>query len=265
MATRTSEARQSLATYWLVALAIALGLIVWFVLTDSTPSAENPITPVAETPSTTEPTPTEPVGSTTTPLPNRVTLSNAPFTSQAPNSEWSDPRQQDGCEEASVLMAGAWAHGETIGNKNEALVKILALSSMAEEMFGTYHDSSAADTLKLYREYWSTTKGTLKYDVTAGDMKRALADGNVLIIPADGKALNNPNFSGGGPDRHMLIVIGYDDKAGVFITHDPGTRNGANYRYTYSVMMNALRDYATGYHEPIPPARKAMVVIPKEV
>lgn len=198
-------------------------------------------------------------------LPKEVAISGVPFTSQAPLGNWSDPRQQDGCEEASVLVAGSWAHGETIGTANEALTKLLELSKLSESMFGTFHDSSAADTLKLYQAYWHSTKGTVKYDITLEDIKQALADGNVVITPMDGRKLFNPNFTAGGPERHMIVITGYNDDTQIFTTQDVGTRKGKNYQYKYSVLMGALRDYRTGDHLPIISTVKAMLVIPKEV
>lgn len=244
--------------------AIALAFLAWNNTKSPTPENQ-PVTP-AEQQQTGNSTPTSPTDSEEnedTTLPAKVLISGTSFISQAPFGDWSDPRQQDGCEEASILIAGSWAHNQPIGGNDAGLQKILALSAMAEEMFGTYHDSSAADTLKLYRKYWNSTAGTVKYDIQLDDIKRALAAGNVVIVPANGKAIGNPNFSGGGPDRHMLVIIGYDDATGMFTTQEPGTRRGANYRYTYSVMMNSIRDYVTGDHLPIPPTRTAMITIPK--
>lgn len=190
----------------------------------------------------------EPVGDNKV-LPAQVLIPGVPFSSQAPFGEWSDPRQQDGCEEASVMMAAKWVKGEGIASKTAAKNEILALSHKAEEMFGVYQDSSSKDTLKLMQEFYGYKGGKVINDVQTQDIQEALADGMIVIVPADGRKLNNPNFSGGGPDRHALVIIGYDDKAGVFITQDPGTRQGAMYKYSYQILMGALRDYPTGDHE----------------
>lgn len=195
--------------------------------------------------------------------PPKVLISSVPFTSQAPLGEWTDSRQQDGCEEASILIAGSWATQVEIGNADEALQKIIRLSELSEEMFGSFHDSSASDTLKLYQKYWELQTGTVVYDIELEDIKKVLAKGQLVIVPADGRLLNNPNFTNGGPDRHMLVIIGYDDKSGYFVTNEPGTRKGKNYRYTYEVMMNAINDYPTGNHLPITTTQKAMIVIPR--
>jgi hypothetical protein len=192
-------------------------------------------------------------------LPPKV-LQSVIFTAQAPGGNWSDPREQDGCEEASILMAAKWAKGETTWGSGEALNQILALSHKAEDMFGTYHDSSAADTLKLYKAYFGLN-GTVKYNVTAEDMKKELASGHVIVVPANGQKLGNSNFTAPGPDRHALIVIGYDDNAKVFITNDPGTRNGKGYRYAYTTLLNAMVDYPTGDHAALFSTNKNAAII----
>src|SRR3989338_9613961 len=77
-------------------------------------------------------------------LPEKVFIENVPFTTQAPFADWEDDRQQDGCEEASVLMAIRWIRGQGI-TKQEALDEILAMSAYELEKYGSYHDTSAED------------------------------------------------------------------------------------------------------------------------
>ena len=62
----------------------------------------------------------------------------------------------------------------------------------------------------------------------------------------------------------MIVIRGYDAKTKEFITNDPGTRQGENYRYKSDVLINALRDYPTGNHLPIEAERKAMIIIKKK-
>lgn len=246
--------------YGLLAI-LGIGFIVWSEISDNSPSflpdqfleIKDPQIPVFSD-STTDNNAT---------LPTKLLISSVPFTSQAPLGEWTDPRQQGGCEEASVLIAGSWATQTPIGDSNQALQKILELSRLSEEMFGSFHDSSARDTLKLYQKYWQVQTGSVAYDIELTDIKKALADGQIVMVPADGRLLNNPNFTNGGPDRHMLVIIGYDDKTKMFTTSEPGTRKGANYRYSYEVMLNAINDYPTGDHLPITTTQKAMIIIPK--
>jgi len=78
------------------------------------------------------------------------------------------------------------------------------------------------------------------------EMKRVLANDGVLILPMDGQVLENPYYTEPGPERHMLVVVGYDDATEEFITNDPGTRRGAEFRYSYENIFIAMRDYPTG-------------------
>ncbi len=192
-----------------------------------------------------------------------VTLS-VPFLAQAPFGEWSDPRQQDGCEEASVIMAMHWVRGTKIESKEAGKNEILTLSHYQEDNFGFYHDTSAYDTAKWMIEgYYNYKSYELKYPKNAEDIINELVNGNLIIVPSNGKALGNPNFTAGGPDRHMLVVKGYNRNTSQFITNDPGTRQGENYRYNKEVLFNAVRDYTTGYHAPIEGDKKVMIVVKK--
>lgn len=194
-------------------------------------------------------------------LPPQALTQDVPFTKQAPFSEWSDPRQQNACEEAAVLIAGKWQNHATIASPQEAKTDILTLSHLAESMFGDYVDSSTADTLRLFQAYWHTTTGEVKYDITLDDIKTELAAGRIVIVPLNGRKLNNPYFTAGGPDRHMVVIIGYDDATGMFTTNDPGIGRGKDYQYPYQTLFAALRDFITGDHVPITITRSAMISI----
>src|SRR5258708_6055306 len=47
-------------------------------------------------------------------VPNKVLIS-VPFTSQAPFANWSDPNEESGCEEASMIMAWHWIKNDIQG------------------------------------------------------------------------------------------------------------------------------------------------------
>ena len=53
----------------------------------------------------------------------------------------------------------------------------------------------------------------------------------------------------------MLVLTGYDEDE--FITNEPGTKNGAGYRYSIDVIMNAMHDL----HRPLEEGRKAVLVV----
>ncbi|MDO8335185.1 MAG: C39 family peptidase [Candidatus Saccharibacteria bacterium] len=231
---------------------------------DTTTTGEsNP--PVNEQPVVAEnesPKPTENQTPSDTPVGAKALLS-VPFVAQAPNANWDDPRQQDGCEEASLVMAYAWATGATSINKNDAEKTIIAMSEFEKEEYGNYLDLNAQDTAKLMKDYYNYSKTRVDLNITMDDIKRELSAGNLVIVPANGKKLNNPNFSSGGPVTHMLIIKGYDDAKQQVITNDPGTRNGNGYVYSYTTIFNAMVNYPSGYHEDQTGQPKAMIVVMK--
>lgn len=186
-----------------------------------------------------------------------------PFTSQAPYGDWTDQRQQDGCEEASALMAVRWARGQGLTSA-EAFRIIIGASDYEQAQYGEYRDVSAADTAaRILKGYFGFDAVRLAADITSEDIKKELLTGNIVIAPMNGQALGNPYFTPPGPERHMLVIRGYDADKDEFITNDPGTRYGEAYRYQANVLMEAIRDYPTGYHEPIEKTEKIMIVISK--
>ena len=194
--------------------------------------------------------------------PKGITLMSVPFTSQAPFGGWSDLRQEDGCEEASSLMAMLCVKGKKEISKEEALKEILAISDFELEEYGSYMDTSASDTIKrILVAYFDYDEAELQYDIEAEDIIAELEKGNIVMAPFNGRKLGNPNFVAPGPERHMLLIIGYDYDKKEFITNDPGTRLGKGFRYDRDVLFTAIRDYATGENLPIVGNRKAMIVL----
>ncbi|MFH1822538.1 MAG: C39 family peptidase, partial [Patescibacteria group bacterium] len=194
------------------------------------------------------------------PIANKTIL-DAPFTAQAPFGQWKDERQEDGCEEASALMAVKWARGESL-TKEEALAEILSSSDYSLEKYGEFRDISSADTIKwLFKDYFGYSKVALKMNITIEDIISELQKGNLVITPMNGQILHNPYYTPPGPPRHMLVIRGYDPAKQVFITNDSGTRNGELYEYDVQVLYDAIRDYPTGYHELITEIEKNMIVV----
>jgi hypothetical protein len=190
-------------------------------------------------------------------------LHTVPFVSQAPFGEWDIPEFQDGCEETSVLMAAAWRRGTGL-SREEAKREILAMSQFLGKQFGHAVDTSGVDTnALLFHEYLNMPDTDLVIDFTKESLQLALQEG-VVVIPMDGRALGNPNYTFPGPIHHMLVVIGYDAKTKEFITNDPGTRNGAGYRYQEDVFFRAARDYPTGEHIIPEIQQKVFILVRKE-
>ncbi len=217
--------------------------------------------PVEESENPTDNTPAT-GGTENAPVAAKALLS-VPFVAQAPNAHWDDPRQQDGCEEASLIMAYAWTQGQTTINKNDAESQIIAMSEFEKATYGNYLDLNAQDTAKLMSDYFHYDKTRVQLNVTIEDIKKELSAGHLVIVPANGQRLNNPNFTNGGPLTHMLVIKGYDDAKKIVITNDPGTRNGNGYTYSYSTIMSAMVNYPSGHHEDQTGQPNAMIVVTK--
>jgi hypothetical protein len=193
--------------------------------------------------------------------PDRV-LIDVPFIPQAPTAKWSDPRQQDGCEEASILMAHLWLTGQTM-TMQQAEQEIIAVSEYQKEKYGEYVDRSIVDTGKLFEEYYKHGNYEIRRKITAEDIKKELAQGNIVIIPTNGQILDNPNYTGAGPITHMLPIIGYEEANKEFITNDPGTRNGRHFKFKYDVVIDSIYEYETGSHEGYHKTDTVMMVVKK--
>ncbi|MFA9262244.1 MAG: C39 family peptidase [Undibacterium sp.] len=188
---------------------------------------------------------------------------NVFFTSQAPTGEWGRNEFQNGCEEASALMAHAW-RTKRLYTQAEAKQELIDMARYQEKQISQGIDTDAAKTAELLLNgYFSIADYKLSYDFTLDELKQALADG-LVIVPTNGQALKNPNFTHPGPLQHMLVITGYDEATKEFITNDPGTRKGKGYRYPEATLYSAIREYPTGKHLPITTERKAMIVIPSQ-
>ena len=188
-------------------------------------------------------------------------LLDVPFTSQAPFGEWDDPRQQDGCEEASVLMAIAWAREEEL-NKENAKKEILAIAEYEKNKYGSFVDTDVHDTVdRIILGYFGYEKSKAIENITLDNIKAELYKGNLVLVPCNGRKLGNPNYTPPGPERHMLVIRGYDPIKKEFITNDAGTRKGEGYRYQDDVLYKAIVNYPTGEHIPIKEEKKAMIVV----
>ncbi len=187
-----------------------------------------------------------------------------PFSPQAPFGNWADPRQEDGCEEVSALMAIRWANEEDL-TRDEALDELIAISAYEEENWGNYHDTSAYDTMeRIIKGYFEFKNVEYRQDISKQDMIDILNAGEILIVPIDGTAVGNPYYTQPGPPRHKLVVYGYDQARDIFITNDPGTKRGEGYEYPADRLYDAIRDYPTGVHPPVTGNEKNIIVINKE-
>ncbi len=192
---------------------------------------------------------------------SKLILQNVPFTSQAPSGDWKDLRQEDACEEATSLMAVKWARGETL-TKDLALKEILGASDYILEKYQEFRDVSTVDTLNwIIKDYFNYQLAAVYNNITLEDIITELKKGNLVITPMNGQLLKNPNFTQPGPINHMVLIRGYDPVKKIFITNDPGTRNGELYKYDINLFYGAIRAYPTGNHEDNPTIKKNMIVV----
>jgi len=84
-------------------------------------------------------------------LPPSVQL-DLPFYAQAPDANRNQPRQ-DACEEASIILPAYWLNKKPL-SKERFRQDILNLVSLQNQMFGSYVDTTIAQTQQLYDTYY---------------------------------------------------------------------------------------------------------------
>ncbi|OGJ83704.1 hypothetical protein A2529_01315 [Candidatus Peribacteria bacterium RIFOXYD2_FULL_58_15] len=164
-------------------------------------------------------------------------LIKVPFAPQSPFAVW-DTLHEEACEEMSLIMVHHFLAGMPL-SMTDAETEVQQM--VAWERAHDYADDVTAQELGDIAESLYGYRARLLTDVTADSLRRELMRGNPIIIPAFGRALKNPFFSGEGPFYHMLVVIGYTGDG--FITNDPGTKRGEKYWYPTDVLLNALHDW----------------------
>ncbi len=177
-----------------------------------------------------------------TPLPKEYNL-NIAFTSQAPDANW-DQDHEEFCEEAAVFMVGRYWQDRTIKDKADAEAGLQQIKIWELANLGYYYDTTASETASILTGMYQLSFDLVE-NPTITTIKQAVASGNPVIVPTDGRLLGNPNFRQPGPVYHNLVIKGYTED-GKFITNDPGTRKGADYVYEQSVIMNAMHDWVPG-------------------
>lgn len=166
---------------------------------------------------------------------------DAPFISQAPFGVWDD-LHDEACEEAVLIIANGFLNNADEISKEVAEKEIQALVAWQMKKYGEHKDLNIAEikdmALNFYRDELIVSE-----NINEENFKKILANGDIIIIPAAGRELNNPFFTSPGPLYHALVVIGYDDLKREFITHDPGTKRGKEFRYSYDILLNSVHDF----------------------
>ncbi|HUT22160.1 MAG TPA: C39 family peptidase [Candidatus Bipolaricaulota bacterium] len=159
------------------------------------------------------------------------------FASQAPFGNWELP-YQEACEEASLITAYKYFAKQPLDAAimDEELKKLVAWETTN---LGLYTDTNVAEVARMAKEYFKLDV-EISSDVSEQRIKEELVKGHLIILPASGRDLDNPNFTAPGPLFHMLVVRGYDRNE--FITNDPGTRKGLKFKYKYDNLLSAVHD-----------------------
>jgi len=203
------------------------------VAVSSMPSAATGTPPTAEKTETEKPAP----------LPDQVEL-DVPFVTEAPDGIWTGP-WKNACEEASLVMVEAFYRGQTSVATADAKKRMTELFAIQDRAWGSNANSDAARTAKIANDHIGF-RATVVTDPTVEAVKRELAAGRPVISLNHGKELGNPNipFLATGSFYHMLVIIGYDDATGEFITNDDGDEKaGAGRPYEYAPFMASVHDY----------------------
>jgi uncharacterized protein YvpB len=168
-----------------------------------------------------------------------VTRINVPFIRQAPENDWREP-WLNACEETSIAMVkNYYSPGTFTDSKNE----ILRMIHARKLVVGNTLDESADTIVRIINDYTPFEAEKIT-DPTLGQIQTELSSGRPVIITADGKALQNPYYLNDGPRYHALVLTGYDETTNEFLSNDPGTRRGLDYRYKYDTILTAMRDLA---------------------
>jgi hypothetical protein len=188
-------------------------------------------------------------------------VQNVPYSTQAPFGEWNDPRQQDGCEETSIVMAWMWANDISF-TPDEIRMYITQMSDYENHFYGYYRDSSATDTANLMTAYFGHLNVRVNYNISVKDIKSALDNNELVITPINPRVISTTQYNR-YTTNHTVVVVGYDDADGTMIIHDPLRGTG----YTKIPQANfeaALGDYHSGQtHRADQYRTKSMIVVGK--
>jgi len=177
------------------------------------------------------------------------------FASQAPLGNW-DYVHEDACEEASMILVDYFYKEKKI-TPDLMEKEILKLVDW-ETLRGYDYSIDTLQTQTTLKEYFKLNSRIVE-NPSVDDLKKELVAGHLIIVPAAGRMLGNPNFTGEGPLYHMLVLTGWAGDE--FITNDVGTRKGKDYRYSYKVLMDAIHEWKTDANYEVYNGAKKVIVI----
>lgn len=192
-------------------------------------------------------------------VPSGAFTLSVPFFPQAPKKNW-DVYHEDYCEEASLMTVHVFITGKkyTIDEQEAALEK---MRDWQMEKFGYFESTSIEQVARIAREFLGYKKVRIIDNPTIADIRKEVAAGRPVIVPANGKMLKNPYFKNGGPEYHMYVIRGFNE-SGDAIANDPGTQHGENFVYKSSVVLSSMFDWNNGEtHDKLPTGTPRVLVI----
>ncbi len=195
-----------------------------------------------------------------TSLPN-YHLIKTTFVPQAPEGNWDQP-WQDTCEEAALLTGYFYLTKQepNLSQIKQSILDLLdyqTVQGWGKDINLTQMQQIASQSLNMETKIIDNP--------TIDDIKKEISQNHPIVIPAAGKILfqENKNFQNGGPDYHNLTILGFDDTKQQFITHDVGTRKGAYFHYSYTLLMESIHDLPPSgdKHEILSGDRKILVLL----
>lgn len=166
---------------------------------------------------------------------------DVPFTSQAPERNWQEP-WLNACEETSILMVDLYYEAEGEPSTEEAKQRILEIVEGKRQAIDPSLDESLETIAQLIEELELDWRVEIVEDPTLEDMLEELENERPIIVPVYAPELNNPYYSGGGPDYHVMVLTGYNQETQSFIINDPGTQYGDELSFTYETLMDSIHD-----------------------
>lgn len=173
-------------------------------------------------------------------LPNKHIIQTI-FVPQSPEKNWDQP-WQDACEEAALLTVNYFYKNQEpdISTIKNDILKMIEF----ENSQSFTHDMNINQMVTVAQEYLGF-KTEIIDNPTTENIKKYISQDIPVIVPANGKTLyqENKHFTNGGPYYHNLTILGYDDDKKQFIVHDVGTKSGAYYKYSYSLLIDSIHDF----------------------
>lgn len=166
---------------------------------------------------------------------------SVPFTSQAPQGNWSEP-WQNACEEATIAIVDFFYNDKTFSSLEIAAKEILSIFNQKNALYGTSKDESLNTVIGIIKNLNSNWTARKILNPTIEDIKKEIDAKRPVIFPLYGQMVSNPYYTPPGPNYHMIVVSGYDDASKEFIAQDVGTRHGKNFRFSYDELMAANFD-----------------------